>query len=109
MAKNIITSPRFNMRANGTLYKGCYFRSGLKVITAPSNNAWDFSVDTGFAKYPNNLLAYGIQPGWVSATWDWVLRGCRAEHTAGTNIMLTGNLRSAGAQNVEVLWWTLGN
>ena len=103
-----VTNKQFNIMVNGVEYKNCYFRSGNTAIAVTAATEQDRSADTGQAKFPNNLLAWGVAPSWVNASWDTVFRGGYVSQGA-TNLTVGGNWHSGAAQNVEVAWWALGN
>lgn len=99
---------QFKIRVNGVDYENCYFQAGVQTIPVASSDAVDWTATTNKLKFPNNLLVWGVRPEWVNVTWDTILRGATV-YQGATYIMLSGNHRSASAQNVELGWWAIGN
>ena len=91
-----------------TEYNTPIFKSGLvqKAISSGDNDYG--GVDTGVAKFPNAVLAGGVCPEWVSASWSYYLRAAREPYNGGTNIVIDVHTYSGANQTVGLRWWAIG-
>lgn len=105
MAKQQIKTEQFNMMVNGTLRKGCFFKSGTTNVSI--NGDIDFNVTTGVSKFPNGMLAFGVMPGWTSVTWNQSWRAGYLYEDA-TEIRIQGHAYASPTVSKEVHWWALG-
>lgn len=105
---NKVKSPQFNLRINGVLYKNCFMKQFIYSLSVLASDTDYTNKDTGVAKFPNNLLAYSMMPGWVSANWNETYKAGNV--TQGTtNLMVNAHVSSSVAQTMDLHIWAIGN
>lgn len=108
MPKSQVKPQQMSLMVNGIVYKDCYWVQGSNAFTASGDN--DFDVDTGVPKFPNNLLAWGVTPGWTSVTWDQTWRkGEVYQNSGNANLRLSIHVRVGSTLSKDAKWWAVGN
>lgn len=105
MAKQKIRKHQYKVRKSTTDYAVPFFKFGSVGINPGGSG--DFTVNTGVAKFPNGVIAGGVNPSWPNASWAQDTRGITVPGQGATNIEFSVHYEGPG-QNVQYRWWALG-
>jgi hypothetical protein len=98
-------SSRMKMEnVNGT-ERALIWKTG--TLTPTVNGESDYTLDTGVAKFPTAIIAYGATTTSVSSTWNYIMRSCGITQGA-TNLSIGTHIYSASSQTAYISWWAVG-